>query len=146
MGAADSVAYCQQVVEEIFGDLINQGVLALLNDLLGYARTEDELCNLFNRVLERCARFGLKLHPILHAKHQVVRTNHFSGWSNTLPRTQSRLVDLAPLVTAADIQQLLSAANRMRDSIPAFARVTALLYATLKVVMREVDSRKKNKL
>lgn len=46
MGAADSVAYCQSVFEEIFGDLLGHGVLAWLNDILGYAATEEKLLQL----------------------------------------------------------------------------------------------------
>lgn len=40
MGATDSVAYCQQVVEEIFVDLIGQGILCWLDDMLGYHEAE----------------------------------------------------------------------------------------------------------
>ncbi|GMF52587.1 unnamed protein product [Phytophthora fragariaefolia] len=43
MGATDAVAYCQGVVEEIFGGLLGQGLLCWLDDILGYAETEEEL-------------------------------------------------------------------------------------------------------
>ncbi|KAE8877163.1 hypothetical protein PF003_g38738 [Phytophthora fragariae] len=62
MGATDAVAYCQGVVEEIFGDLLGQGLLCWLDDILGYAETEEELLALLEKVLERCEKFGLKLH------------------------------------------------------------------------------------
>ncbi|KAG6610714.1 Retrotransposon protein, Ty3-gypsy subclass [Phytophthora cinnamomi] len=62
MGATDAVAYCQGVVEEIFGDLLGNGILAWLDDILGYAEYEDELLRLLDQVLARCEAYVLKLH------------------------------------------------------------------------------------
>lgn len=39
MGGTDSVGYCQSIVEEIFRPLLYHGLLAWLNDILGYAKT-----------------------------------------------------------------------------------------------------------
>ncbi|OWZ19830.1 hypothetical protein PHMEG_0005857 [Phytophthora megakarya] len=52
MGAKDDVAYCQSVVELIFGVLLYNVVLS-----------EQELMELLEEVLQRCEKFGLKLHP-----------------------------------------------------------------------------------
>ncbi|KAE8992472.1 hypothetical protein PR001_g20930 [Phytophthora rubi] len=62
MGATDAVAYCQGVVEEIFGDLLGDGILAWLDDILGYAENEEALLVLLDKVLARCESYGLKLH------------------------------------------------------------------------------------
>ncbi|GMF30423.1 unnamed protein product [Phytophthora fragariaefolia] len=62
MGATDAVAYGQGVVEENFGDLLGNGILAWLDDILGYAESEDELLQLLDQVLVRCEAYGLKLH------------------------------------------------------------------------------------
>lgn len=62
-GATDAVAYCQGVVvEEIFSDLLGNGILAWLDDILGYAESEEALLHLLDQVLARCEAYGLKLH------------------------------------------------------------------------------------
>ncbi|KAE8999859.1 hypothetical protein PR001_g18944 [Phytophthora rubi] len=150
MGATDSVAFCQQAVEEIFRDEINRGVLAWLDDLLGYAATEAELCDLFDRVMQKCADYGLKLHPgkcVFFTKSikWCGRVISAAGVTHCPDRIQG-LVDMAPPITAADLQQLLCAANWMRTSIPEYANITGPLYKTLEVAMKITGSRKKSKL
>jgi hypothetical protein len=63
IGATDSVAYCQGVVEEVFGDLLYHGMLGWLDDILGYRDSVSALMELLDQVLARCARCGLKLNP-----------------------------------------------------------------------------------
>nr|CCA22224.1 AlNc14C148G7434 [Albugo laibachii Nc14] len=63
MGATDAVVYCQGVVEQIFGPLLYHKVLACLDDILGYAKTEGDLLDILKEVLENCPSFGLKLNP-----------------------------------------------------------------------------------
>ncbi|GMF58658.1 unnamed protein product [Phytophthora fragariaefolia] len=62
MGATDAVAYCKGVVDEIFGDLIGDGILAWLDDIRGYAENESALLKLLDKVLSRCEAYGLKPH------------------------------------------------------------------------------------
>ncbi|ETV94752.1 hypothetical protein H310_11714 [Aphanomyces invadans] len=63
MGGSDSVGYCQSCVELIFKDVLYRGVLAWLDDILGYASTEDALLDILDRGLQACASSDLKLHP-----------------------------------------------------------------------------------
>jgi hypothetical protein len=63
MGGSDSVAFCQAAVQEIFSDDLYQGLLAWLDDVLGYANDEDALFNLLDRTLATCQKRGLKLNP-----------------------------------------------------------------------------------
>ncbi|KAE8975246.1 hypothetical protein PR002_g25649 [Phytophthora rubi] len=62
MEATDAVAYCQGVAEEIFSDLLGDGVLAWLDNILGYAEDEEALPTLLNKVPARCESYGLKVH------------------------------------------------------------------------------------
>ncbi|KAJ8530519.1 hypothetical protein ON010_g14392 [Phytophthora cinnamomi] len=55
MGASDSVAHCQGSVELVFGDILYHGVLAWLDDILGYESSISGLLNLLERVLQRCS-------------------------------------------------------------------------------------------
>ncbi|GMF41553.1 unnamed protein product [Phytophthora fragariaefolia] len=59
MGATDAVAYCQGVVEGIFGDLLGTCILAWLDDILGYAEDEASLLEVLDKVLERCEKKSL---------------------------------------------------------------------------------------
>ncbi|OWY97227.1 Retrotransposon protein, Ty3-gypsy subclass, partial [Phytophthora megakarya] len=63
MGGMDAVAYCQHVVEEVFRPMLYHGVLAWLDDILGYAVDSVDLLVVLERVLAACKSFGLKLHP-----------------------------------------------------------------------------------
>uniref|UniRef100_H3GWP3 Reverse transcriptase domain-containing protein n=1 Tax=Phytophthora ramorum TaxID=164328 RepID=H3GWP3_PHYRM len=63
MGSSDSVAYCQGVVEQIFGPLLAQEILAWLDDILGFAKTPAALMKVLEHVLTLCEQYGLKLHP-----------------------------------------------------------------------------------
>ncbi|KAH9100150.1 hypothetical protein LEN26_016133 [Aphanomyces euteiches] len=63
MGQTDAVVYCQGVVDELFGEMIMQGLIGWLDDLLGYARSAEDLLGLLRRVLAICQEYGLKLHP-----------------------------------------------------------------------------------
>jgi hypothetical protein len=63
MGGSDSVAYCQAVVQEIFQDLLYRGLLAWLNDLLGFTEDQEKLLSLLEKVLRTCQKTGLKLNP-----------------------------------------------------------------------------------
>ncbi|POM64476.1 Hypothetical protein PHPALM_19988 [Phytophthora palmivora] len=87
MRATDSVVFHQQTVEEVFRDEIHRGMLAWLGDRLGYAATEAELCDLFDRAMQ-------KSEGVTHCPDRI-----------------QGLVDMAHLATAADLQQLLCAVN-----------------------------------
>ncbi|KAG6574672.1 DNA/RNA polymerase [Phytophthora cinnamomi] len=150
MGAIDAVAYCQGVVEEIFGDLLGNGILAWLDDILGYAESEDELLQLLDQVLARCEAYGLKLHAKKCDFFEVEvkwcgKMVSAAGVRHCPDRVQG-LVEMQPPQTAGDLQQFLCAVNWMRQSIPEYNRLTAGLYAVLEEAMKAAELRKKVKL
>ncbi len=63
MGGSDSVAYCQAAVQEIFAQYLYTGVMAWLDDELGYAVSEEKLLCLLEAALGICKDRGLKLNP-----------------------------------------------------------------------------------
>lgn len=151
MGQSDAVAYCQYVENELFGELLMNGLLAWLDDLLGYATDAPALFGILEAVLEICARSGLKLHP---KKCRFYETStkwcgkiiSANGISHCPERLQG-LLELPPPATAADLQQLLCAVNWMRSSIPDYAALVAPLGQLLDVAARSVGgSRKKTVL
>ncbi|KAE8964182.1 hypothetical protein PR001_g29138 [Phytophthora rubi] len=150
MGATDAVAYCQGVVEKIFGDLLGNGILCWLDDILGYAEDAAALMELLDKVLARCEEYGLKLHA---KKCQFFATE--VKWCGKLisaqgvrhcPERVQGLIDMPLPRTAGDLQQFLCAINWMRQGIPEHNRLTGDLYAVLERAMVLAGSRKKQKL
>ncbi|KAF0702297.1 hypothetical protein AaE_016019, partial [Aphanomyces astaci] len=60
MGQTDAVPFCQSAMDFMFADLLFKGLLAWLDDMLGYAETPEDL---LDQVLTICSSFGLKLNP-----------------------------------------------------------------------------------
>lgn len=150
MGATDAVAYCQGVVEEIFGGLLGLGILCWLDDILGYAKTEDELLAILEKVLDRCEEFGLKLHAKKCSFFAMEvtwcgRVISAEGVKHCPDRIQG-LVDIQPPRTAGELQQFVCAANWMRQSIPEYSRLSAALYEALERAATVAGSRKQKHL
>jgi len=150
MGQTDAVAYCQSVVHQMFGELLFRGLLAWLDDLLGSARTVDELLDLLDQVLTICARFGLKLSPkkcyfFLREAEWCGKLISAAGITHSPSRIQG-LVELSPPATAADLQQFVCATNWMRASIPAYNQLVDPLRRLLDVATKAAGSCKKTAL
>jgi hypothetical protein len=150
MGATDAVAYTQETMERVMAPLLNRGVKVWLDDVLGYARSEEELLDRVETVLKRCREFGLKLHP---AKCNFYRTVvkwcgkiiSAKGVSHCPIRIQG-LLDMQTPQTAAELQQFLCACNWMRASIPRYNELVSELTSLMELCMSKSGSRKKNKL
>lgn len=140
MGATDSVAHCQGAVQLVFGDYLYHGVMCWLDDILGYDSSESGLLKLLERVLRRCAEYGLKLHPkkcsfFTRKVKWCGRMISGEGISHC-PERIAGLVDMPMPATAADLQQFLCAVNWMRTSIPDYAKRTKVNHLAGKLNMR----------
>ena len=62
-GSADGVAACQSAMQQVLGNLLYNGCLLWLDDVLIYAKTESELVSLVSKLLARVADYGVKLNP-----------------------------------------------------------------------------------
>ncbi|KAE8913634.1 hypothetical protein PF005_g23252 [Phytophthora fragariae] len=149
-GATDAVAYCQGVVEEILGDLLGNGIMCWLGDILGYAADATALMELLDKVLARCEEYGLKL---LAKKCQFFATEVM--WCGKLisaqgvmhcPERVQGLIGIPLSRTAGELQQFICAITWMRRGIPEYNRLTGDLYAVLERAMILAGSRKKQKL
>lgn len=63
MGQTDAVAYCQQTAQEVYGEKYGNGLEAWLDDVMGSAKTEQELLELLRFLFDRCREYNLKLNP-----------------------------------------------------------------------------------
>jgi hypothetical protein len=150
MGATDAVAYTQQTMESIMAHGVSRGVKVWLDDVLGYARNEKELLALLEKVLERCLKFGLKLHPdkcnfFRNSVKWCGRVISASGTTHCPMRIEGLVVMELPK-TAADLQQFLCACNWMRASIPRYNELVHELSKLMELSMSKCGSRKKLKL
>ncbi len=150
MGATDAVAYTQQTMETIMAPVLNNGVKVWLDDVLGYARNEEELLDRLEQVLKRCAQFGLKLHPekcnfFKKSVKWCGRVISASGMTHCPIRIEG-LVAMELPTTAAELQQFMCACNWMRASIPRYNELVHELSKLLEVCMSKCGSRKKTKL
>ncbi|KAH9184507.1 hypothetical protein AeNC1_013517, partial [Aphanomyces euteiches] len=150
MGQSHAVAYCQGVVDELFGEMIMHGLLGWLDDLLGYARTASDLMDLLKRVLAICQAYGLKLHPKKCAFYTTKtiwcgKEVSAEGVAHAPARVQG-LCELEPPQTAAELQQFLCATNWMRANIPEYSALVALLTKLLDIGAKVAASRKKTAL
>ncbi|ETV76454.1 hypothetical protein H257_09473 [Aphanomyces astaci] len=127
LDVTDAVAYCQSVVNQMFGELLYAGVLGWLDDLLGYADSSDKLFVLLDKVLSNCGKFRLKLHPkkcdfFLKKATWCGKVISAEGISHSPDRVQG-LCALETSTSGADLQQFVCATNWMRSSIPSYSEL-----------------------
>ncbi|GMF29380.1 unnamed protein product [Phytophthora fragariaefolia] len=134
----------------IFSDQLGDGILTWLDDILGYAEDEAALLTLLDKVLARCESYGLKL----HAKKCTFFSTEVK-WGGRIisaqgvkhcPERVQGLVDMQLPRTGAGLQQFLCAVNWMRQSIPEYTRISAVLYDALGLAAKVGGSRKKKML
>lgn len=124
MGGSDSVAHCQAAVQEMFAEYLYRGLMAWLDDVLGYATSEEKLLHLLAATLAICEKRGLKLNPAKcdFYKEEVKwcgRIISASGVKHDPKRIQA-LCALAEPTNGKELQQFICALNWMRMSIPGY--------------------------
>ncbi|KAH9182886.1 hypothetical protein AeNC1_015138, partial [Aphanomyces euteiches] len=150
MGGSDSVAYCQAVVQELLADKLYRGLMAWLDDILGYARSDDDLLVLLEGTLAICAKKGPKLNP---KKCEFYRSEvkwcgriiSKSGVRHDPGRIQA-LMELPEPQRANELQQFVCALNWMRMSIPGYNKIVAPLMDCLERAYAAADGRTKSKM
>ncbi len=115
MSQTDAVGFCQSAVHEMFLELLYDGLLVWLDDLLGYAPSVNQLLDILEKVLTICEKYNLKLHPrkcafFLTKATWCGKSISSEGVTHVESRVQG-LVALATPSTAADLQQFLCATN-----------------------------------
>ncbi|KAF0717916.1 Aste57867_2018 [Aphanomyces stellatus] len=121
----------------MFAEQLYQGLLAWLDDLLGYHRTREGLLGVLEDVLV-CADKGLKLHPkkcsfYVNEARWCGRIISGTGVKHDPARVEA-LQQLPSPVTGADLQQYVCAINWMRMSIPGYNVLVQPLTELLKRV------------
>ncbi|KAE8980295.1 hypothetical protein PR002_g24168 [Phytophthora rubi] len=143
MGGTDAVAYCQHVVEEVFRPILYHGVLAWLDDILGYAADPVNLLEVLERVLAACRSFGLKLHPAKCLREARWCGKIVSGHGiKHCPSRIEGLVSMPDPTNAGQLQQFMCAVNWMRQNIARYSELAAPLLEIVDAAAKRVGSRK----
>lgn len=140
MGATDAVMYCQSTLQNCFEKQLYRSLLIWMDDLLGYAKTIDELYDALGQILSVCRQYGLKL----NAKKCKIFTQSttFCGKiynKNGMkqdPEKVKALQEMPEPTTAGQLQQFLCSVNWMRQSLPNFARVARPLRELLETNLK----------
>ncbi|KAH9092351.1 hypothetical protein LEN26_018494 [Aphanomyces euteiches] len=150
MGHCNAVAYCQFCAQTVYGERYGDGLEAWLDDVLGNAKSESELLAFLEFLFRQCRQFGLKLNPLKcdFFTTEVVwcgKRLSAAGVSHD-PSRINGLLELEPPQDGQQLQQFVCALNWMRNSIPQFNQLIALLQKLLDDVCTAADSRKKSRL
>ena len=111
-GSTNSVPYFQSSMDYMFAYL---EVLIWLDDVLGFAKTYDELLDILHQVLKICAAKGLKLNP--NKCELVAKEVQFCGriigskGVKFNPRNYNALITMPTPKTAGALMELVHGAN-----------------------------------
>ena len=135
MGARNSAAHFQKIMQSVLGDLVLVAVLLYLDDVLVYAKTEDELLDAIERVLECLRRANISVKPTkcdLYARKLVWCGHTVSAEGvSTDPAYVEAVRNMATPITAVELQQFLGSCGWVRTKIPAYAELIAPLQLLL---------------
>jgi hypothetical protein len=130
-GLANAPATFQNMMNEILRDLIDQGVVVYIDDILIYSETEEEYKRLVNDVLKRLHDNGLALAPEKCEWH--VSKVEFLGYvisAEGVSMAQDKVEDILNWETpktVKDIQSFMGFANFYRRFIRNFSMLTKYL-------------------
>lgn len=146
-GATNAVPYFQSSMEAMFGHL---DLLIYLDDLLGHARTVDELLEKLRSVFEICNTKGLKLNPtkcdlVTYSVQFCGRIINKDG-VKFHPRQYEALTSMVEPTTVGALMELVHGANWMRTAIPNFSKLISPLHELLENNYTLYKSRKKVRL
>ena len=145
-GSTDAVMYCQQTMQSVFAERLYKGLVIWIDDILGYAKTIDELADLVEYVFHTCAKTGLKLNP--KKTNLISQTTKFCGRIFSKdgiehdPERIAGLTQMSPPTNAAELAQFIGALLWMTTSIMDLSRKIFPLRLLLEECYKKAKSRK----
>lgn len=127
LGLCNAPAVFQQMMNEIFFDLLDRGVVIYLDDILVYADNEAELTRLTLDVLKRCNKWSLFVKPGKCA-FKVQRVEFlglivFPGGLEMDPGKTDAIKTWPPPTNVTELQSFLGFCNFYRRFIKDFSRI-----------------------
>jgi hypothetical protein len=148
MGARNSTAHFQRVMQVVLDGPLFAGVLLYLDDILIYGHEEMDVVHQLYQVLERLNTRGIKLQPRkceLFAKSLTWVGHKISEAGVEIDPSWLTITTNIPSPTdAAQLQQFLAACNWVRSKIPRYAEIVAPLQSLLQVALKGLRRRNKD--
>ena len=148
-GGADSACYFQEVTREKFAGRVDK-LVQWIDDYLLHEEDEDKLLAQLEVFVKVCGESGFRVHA--KKSHFFLKQARFcgrilsDGEIKYDPRNLSALVEMRRPTRADELQQLLCAANWMRNAIPSYAELIAPLQVTMDLACKKVEKRTKRAL
>jgi hypothetical protein len=135
-GLTNALATFQDMMNHIFRDLLDQGVIAYIDDVLIYAETEEKHNELVKEVLKRLKENGLVISPekCIWASNKVECLGYIiseEGIEMAKDKVQTVLV-WEPPKSLKETQAFLGFANFYRQFIKDFSKICRLLMESAK--------------
>ena len=134
-GALNSSLQFQARMSHIFRDMLDEFLMIWIDDLLGFASSEEALLDQLEQVFRRAREYGVKF----SAKKLNLFTREIK-WCGRIyskdgvthdPQRVAALQDMHPPETVKELQQFLYSANWMRTHIPDYGHIILPLSATI---------------
>ena len=146
MGGKNSAPHFQKVMTQMLRSLLFICVLVYLDDVLLYAKTEEELCAAVAKVLQLFERFGVKLKPSkcdLFCRYLVWCGHSISAEGIGVNPAFVSSVESIPMPTnASELRQFVAACNWVRGKLPCFATLVEPLQQLLTKALATRKSKK----
>ena len=143
-GSCNGVAAFQAGMQRILGDLVYNGVLIWIDDLLLYSDSDEGLLHLLKRVLQRLNDAGIKLHPnkCLLYQTEVVWCGRVISETGVrfAPEKVQALMAMPLPKTVLDLQQFLWGMTWLKGSIMRYSTVTTPLVAFVNECMKRTNT------
>jgi transposase InsO family protein len=143
-GLTNAPASFQSMINHIFRDMLDQGMVAFMDDILMYAETEEELHTIVMEVLQRLKDNGLCIAPdkCTWTAHKVDFLGYIvsdEGIAMASDKTQA-ISDWEPLRSLHDVQSFLGFANFYRRFIKDFSKICHPLTESTKLSAKDWHS------
>ena len=131
MGARNSASHFQRVMQLVLSNLADTICAVYLDDILVYAETDDQLAKNIRDVLLRLHEYNICVQPkkcSLYTRSVVWCGRLLSAEGVTInPAYVNSMQDMESPATAGDLMSALTAANWVRDYLPAYTELVAPL-------------------
>ena len=144
-GACNSASQFQARMAEIFPDLMNEQLEIWIDDIFGHCDSMESWFHLLKTILERCAKFGLKLNAAKSFIYMIIakfcgRIFTEGGVSHDPVRIKA-LLEIPSPTTAQELQQFLLSTQWMSRSIPDYNKLTSELHVLFNQVVEGQSKR-----
>lgn len=136
MGLASSSVTFQHAINKALGEILNNGALAYLDDIIVYSKTFTEHINLLRSVFEKLRKhnFKLKIEKCDLVKKEISYLGFIISEEGTLPcpKNKDAIKNYPQPTSVTEVQKFLGCCNYYRKYIKGYARISRPLVNLLR--------------